>query len=498
MTKYDIAIIGSGLGGLVSALILGKEGKKVCVLEQHSIAGGNLQSFTRDGCVFDTGMHYIGSMGEGQYLRKYFDYLGISDRLNLIRLDDKGYDTLTFEGDNTEYPMSQGYELFRAHMLEYFPKEKKAIDAYVDKIRHVTAEFPLYNISKAKTYKLRPEVLGECATGFLHGITDNERLKNVLAGGLSLYAGYPDRTPLYIHACMRDSLVSSCWRPVDGSQQIAARLVEGIQAQGGEVLTSHKIAELQIENDQVVAAEAENGNTVHADAFISNAHPATTLGMIGEGKIRKIYRKRIMSLENTWGVFTLYAVLKPESLPYLNKNYFHYNSRGILHARHEEDHWPDNYYFYTPASSHSETHAESIVVMADMRFDEVKKWQNTSLNRRGEEYKHFKHQKAEMIINALERRLPGIREKIVKYYTSTPLTFRDYTGTHEGSAYGIMKDCHDPVRSIIQPRSKISNLYFTGQNLNLYGILGVTAAAVITCSEIVGMEYLSKKIADGR
>ena len=56
---------------------------------------------------------------------------------------------------------------------------------------------------------------------------------------------------------------------------------------------------------------------------------------------------------------------------------------------------------------------------------------------------------------------------------------------------------HDPLRSIILPRTRISNLLFTGQNLNLHGVLGVTASAVITCSELLGLEYLSKKIAHG-
>ena len=64
--------IGSGLGGLVSGVILSKEGLKVCVLEKHHKAGGNLQTFSRDGCIFDTGMHYLGSLDEGQYLHKYF------------------------------------------------------------------------------------------------------------------------------------------------------------------------------------------------------------------------------------------------------------------------------------------------------------------------------------------------------------------------------------------------------------------------------------------
>ncbi|MCK5078625.1 MAG: NAD(P)/FAD-dependent oxidoreductase, partial [Bacteroidales bacterium] len=97
----------------------------------------------------------------------------------------------------------------------------------------------------------------------------------------------------------------------------------------------------------------------------------------------------------------------------------------------------------------------------------------------------------------LEKRLPGIRANIEKVYTSTPLTFHDYTGTDEGSAYGIMKNCHDPLRSIILPRTKINNLFFTGQNMNLHGILGVTASAVITCSEIVGLQYLTNKISNG-
>ena len=92
--KYDVVIIGGGLGGLVSALILSKEGLKVVVLEQHHKAGGNLQTFTRDGCIFDTGMHYLGSLREGQYLHRYFKYLEVDDKLNLRQLDLEGFDTI--------------------------------------------------------------------------------------------------------------------------------------------------------------------------------------------------------------------------------------------------------------------------------------------------------------------------------------------------------------------------------------------------------------------
>ena len=59
------------------------------------------------------------------------------------------------------------YDNFSAGLLQQFPGEKHAIDRYTRKLRSVVNEFPLYDISTAQSYKIRPEVLGECATAFL-------------------------------------------------------------------------------------------------------------------------------------------------------------------------------------------------------------------------------------------------------------------------------------------------------------------------------------------
>ncbi|MBQ0740648.1 all-trans-retinol 13,14-reductase, partial [Aquimarina celericrescens] len=83
---------------------------------------------------------------------------------------------------------------------------------------------------------------------------------------------------------------------------------------------------------------------------------------------------------------------------------------------------------------------------------------------------------------------------IQKMYTSTPLSYRDYIGSNKGSMYGYVKDVNKPMHSFISPRTKIENLMFTGQSLNMHGILGVTISAVITCSEIIGKDYLLDKI----
>ncbi len=497
MMKFDVVIIGGGLGGLECGLILSREGMAVCVLEQHKRPGGNLQTFTRDNHVFDTGMHYIGSMAPGQYLHRYFRYFGIAGKLNLRRLDVDGFDTITFDGDEREYRLSQGYGRFVAKLEEQFPGEGPAIESYASKIRSVTADFPFFNLADADTYNLPRHLLGDCAFDFLTGLGTNCRLRDVLAGSFSLYPGQEKHTPLYVHAAIRDSLISSCWRPVDGSRQIADLLVAAIREQGGLVLTDSRVEEILIEGEKAVGVRLAGGDKVFATQVISSAHPVSSLNMIPEGKIRKAYRKRITGLKNTRGVFALYGLLEKDSFPYLNRNYFHYSHSGIMDAGHDNDGWPDNYYFYTPATSGEGNYAGSFKVLTDMDYSELSRWADTSTGMRGAEYEEFKARRAEKLIDALEQRFPGIRGKIKKYYTSTPLTFRDYTGTLEGSAYGIMKDCHDPLRTIILPGTKVSNLFFTGQNLNLHGILGVTASAVITCSEIVGLRYLTKKIANG-
>ena len=62
MSKYDIIIIGSGLGGLECGAILSKEGYHVCVLEKNELFGGCFQTYQRGGHRMDTGIHYIGSL----------------------------------------------------------------------------------------------------------------------------------------------------------------------------------------------------------------------------------------------------------------------------------------------------------------------------------------------------------------------------------------------------------------------------------------------------
>ena len=143
--KYDVVIIGSGLGGLLCAAILARQGMKVCVAEKNKQFGGNLQTFSRNKQIFDTGVHYIGGLGKGQTLYQVFKYTGLMDELRIEKMDEC-FDKILIENDEAIYCQSQGYEAFIKNLAQSFPAEKNNIIAYCEKVKEVCASFPLYNL----------------------------------------------------------------------------------------------------------------------------------------------------------------------------------------------------------------------------------------------------------------------------------------------------------------------------------------------------------------
>lgn len=499
MPKHDFVIIGSGLGGLECAALLSQRGYDVMVLEKNKQIGGNLQTFSRDKCIFDTGVHYIGGMEKGQNLYQYFKYFGIMDDLKIRKMDEDGFDVISFEGDDNEYRHAQGYDNFVEVLARQFPKERHNLEKYCNKIREVCASFPMYNLYPTNNDFLNTNYLDVSAKDFINSCTSDEKLQKVLGGNNMLYAGEGNKTPLYVHAMIANSYIESSWRCLDGGSQIARHLAKKIRNNGGVIKSRTEVTGFEFSGSEIKAAVLKNGEKIEAKKFISNVHPSATLKMITEGRVRKAYRDRIDALENSISTFLTFLVPKKDSIPYFNFNYYHFVDDDIWNNVNYKDQWPPNVAIFTHASSKSEEYAEAMTLMAYMKFDEMDEWAhsfNTVAEKdfRGESYEAFKAEKAEIMIDIAERKIPDLRNKIHAYYTSTPLTYRDYIGTVDGSIYGITKDYKNPLRSFLSPKTKIPNLYLTGQNLNLHGILGVTIGSLVTCSEFVDNKELMSKI----
>lgn len=140
--------------------------------------------------------------------------------------------------------------------------------------------------------------------------------------------------------------------------------------------------------------------------------------------------------------------------------------------------------------------AKTGVILSYMQMKDVEKWADTKIGHRGDDYEAFKKQKAEKIIESVERQFPGLRAQIKNYYTSTPLTYLDYTGTENGGMYGVARDIHLGAACRVPHRTKIPNVLQTGQNINSHGILGVSVGTIVTCSELIPAERIYNQIVE--
>ncbi|MFH6602759.1 phytoene desaturase family protein [Maribacter algicola] len=502
---YDVVIIGSGMGGLVAANILAREGKSVCVLEKNNQFGGNLQTFVRDKTIFDTGVHYLGGLSEGQNLYRYFDYLGILEGLQLRKLDKDGFDLITFDDDHIAYPHAQGYENFINNLVKKFPEEKKAIRTYCDKLKEVCKKFPLYNLETGKPYHDDAALFNLRAKAYIDSLTTNEKLRAVLAGSNMLYAGDPEKTPFYVHALSVNSFIESAYRCADGGSQITKLLVRRLKNFGGDTVKHQEVTRINVSDNRVNSVTTKKGKTVHGGLFISNIEPKRTLKLADEGHFRKSFARRIEKMESTISAFSIHITLKPKSFKYLNHNYYHYkNEEAVWNSpKYTQQNWPLSYMVSMGTRKNQGHWGDQLTAITYMRFEEVEPWVDTfntvaHKNDRGKSYEEFKLKKTEIFLTELEKKFPDIRNCIHSIYTSTPLSYRDYIGSVQGSMYGHIKDANNPLKSFISPRTKIENLFFTGQSLNMHGILGVTISGVVTCSEILGGKYLLDKIVNSK
>lgn len=493
-TDYDVIIIGSGLGGLVSAYMLSKNGYKVAVLEKHHQIGGCLQSFKRFGQKFDTGMHYIGSMEPDQILYKFFNYLDLLDNVPLKKLDTDCYDLISIQGEKYEFAM--GFDNFIEKLSKKFPNNTADIRNYIKRIREIAQASPLFNLKEINTpVFIEADYIKTSINDFIASSTSNYKLQNVLAGNLPLYAGVKDKTPTYIHALINNFYIESAYRIVGGSDSISKSLANSIKKFGGEIITNCEVTAMHCNESKAVSVEISDGRIFTAKSFISNIHPQATIEKLNTNLIRKAYKERIRNLDNTISNFTVYIKFKQDKVPYMNYNYYNYDKYSVWDANdYDANTWSQSYLYMHQCHDINAVFAESAELIAYMRFADVKKWENTKVGRRGDDYKQFKLERAEILLNKLEESFPNIKSNIESYETSSPLTYRDYTATKDGSMYGIVRDKNFPTQTLISQRTKVPNLFMTGQNINSHGILGVTIGALITCAEFLGLNYIIKEI----
>ena len=489
-------IIGSGLGGLSCGCILAKNGYEVTVLEQGDQMGGCLQCFRRGDTMFDTGIHYIGGAEKGQILHTLLHYLGVDQIIKLSKLNKKGYDVISFQG--VQYHIANGREPFINTLAKHFPDSREELNRYYDLVKLVTSSFAMHSLNRNVDLNVNAEYQMRTVNDVIDSIITNPLLRQVLASRLPLYAGVKDHTPFYVHALIADSYNQSASRIVGGSSVVADALADTIRNMGGRVLLKHRAEQIECDDYQATAVITQDGERFEADLVVSAIHPANTIQMVNSRLIRPAYRRRLADIHQTTGAFTVYLKFRKDSVKYMDSNYYLYRGDSVWGCEDYDDTtWPKFLLYMHVCHEENPEYARAGEILTYMNMDELQQWSDTHVGRRGEQYEEFKRQKAGTAIEALEQEMPGLRDNIETYYTSTPLTYLDYTGIPEGAMYGIQKDVAS-LGNNVSCKTSIPNLFLTGQSIILHGMLGVISGSFVTCSEILSPNVIFSQLEESR
>ena len=460
----DVLIIGSGLGGLECGALLAQKGLRTLVLEGSHQPGGCMQSFRRGGLHYDTGLHYVGGLAPGQTMHKAFGQLGLLD-LPWERMDE-AFDRVIIAGRH--FAFHQGYQAFVDGLAKDFPHQREALQSYVWRLQHVTEEDMEVN-----------------AYDYLSKTFSDEMLLNVVSAAAMKTELKRESLPLFNFAHTCSSYIESSWRLRGDGNLLVNKLIDTICKAGGEVRTDSRVVRLTETDGHISKAVCADGSTYEAGYFISDIHPAVLCQMLEDcPSVRKAFRRRMASAENTTGMFTAQLSIKPGALRYFAHNVFVYDKPNVWTMTEANDPVKGVMVSARVPEDGSDM-LRQIDLLTPMPWPECKAWEDTKVGHRGEDYKAFCKQKTEQCLTLAEQYIPGLRDMVEHCYTSTPLTYRDYLGSPEGGAFGMRKDCRAPMLSFHSVSTPLPNLLLTGQSIILPGIEGVTMTAFETCSRII-------------
>lgn len=506
LNGYDAIVIGSGIGGLGAAALLSRlSGQRVLVLERHYEAGGYTHTFRRPGYEWDVGVHYIGSVHPKTMLGKFLGL--ISDGSLQWEPMDEVYDRIII-GDN-HYDLPAGRQNLKRQLTEYFPEETKAIEAYFRLIREAAAASGPYFLSKLLppllAQVLRPRLLEpfyrfsrRTTREVLEELTDNQRLIAVLTGQWGDYGLPPAESSFAMHAMLVTHYIHGAVYPVGGSRRIAEAIVPVIEASGGQVLVRAEVEEILVEAGRATGVRMTDGRTIHAPTVISSAGVFNTFERLLSPSLAQAHDlpARLQTIQPSAAHLCLYLGLEhtAEELGLEKTNLWIYPGDDIearLHRAYEdpEQELPLIYISFPSAKDPDFTRRfpgkATIEMITVAPVSWFKKWRGTDWKNRGEGYEAFKESISRRLLEELYRQLPQLRGKVDHCELSTPLTTQHFMNYQDGEIYGID---HSPARfeqEFLRPRTPISGLYLTGQDIATCGIAGALFGGVLTAGSVL-------------
>ncbi|MFH1139309.1 MAG: NAD(P)/FAD-dependent oxidoreductase [Pseudomonadota bacterium] len=473
----DAIVIGSGIGGLTSAVLLAQLGRRVTVVEKNRQPGGMMRSYSRNGIDCPVGVHYISSLGPGEPLAFLYEKLGILDRIPFERMGRSGIiDRYIFDDFSFDLPPS--LELFEVVLRDKFPAEQKQISALMDKLKQAAASIGTIAGVLAPENSMGPTDM-ETSDEFLTRLGCSGRLKQIISVSGYLVGMRLEECPAWIHFTTLAAYLASSWRLAAGGAQMADVFAARLAELGGRLILGDPVREIEVEQKRATGVRLASGIRIKADEIVSSLHPKVTLSLLPEKAFNPARAARVQALPETSGVFCVQAAVPAATQPALDHNLYRVKS-----GANQE---PTPTFLQVRETARPDWNL--LTAIRSSSIDDWSAWSETAFSKRGRGYRAQKDAwAAELMEEAADVLGPLGQATVIDSYT--PLTLRDWVNAPQGGAYGLKRSLEQLLTVVQLSRRGVGGLFLVGQSVMAPGILGVTLGVLKTLAPLVGKERL--------
>ncbi len=485
---FDVIVIGSGIGGLVTATQLAAKGAEVLVLERYVIPGGSAGYFEREGYRFDVGASMIfgfGTQGTTNLLTRALDAVNVS--LETIPDPVQIHYHLP---DGLNLKVYKDYEKFLHQITAYFPQEQVGIRRFYDECwkvfnclnrmellsleepRYLTRAFFQHPLACLGLVKYLPQNAGDMARRY---IKDPQLLKFIDMECYCWSVVPADLTPM-INAGMvfSDRHYGGINYPKGGVGQIAQKLVEGLEKAGGKIQYQARVTKILTEDGRAVGVQMANGKIYRARRVVSNSTRWDTFEkLLPALEMPKAERKWQRRYQKSPSFLSLHLGAKAEVLPEGTECH-----HILLEDWDKMEAAEGTIFVSIPTLLDPDLAPTGFHIIHAFTPSWMQNWQGFSPT----EYEQKKEEAAGRIIERLEKIFPGLDAGLDYLEVGTPRTHRRFLGREDGT-YGPIPR-HKLLGLLAMPfnRTAIPGLYcvgdgtFPGQGLNAVAFSGFACA----------------------
>ncbi|MBK8417803.1 NAD(P)/FAD-dependent oxidoreductase [Candidatus Villigracilis saccharophilus] len=482
MEKFDIVIIGAGLGGLSAAGYLAKAGKKVLVLEHHTVPGGYAHEFRRGKYRFEVALHALDGAAPGGWSYPILKDLEVFDQVHFHRIDP----FYTVQFSKQKIVAYADLMMYESEMVKHFPHERDGIHKIIAdmvetywQVRRFDAEGQLgIRPPLEKMPALYPNMMSAMNISldeYMSKFLQDSELKTAFTTLWGYYGLPPEKlnAAIFIFPWVSYHLMGAYY-PEGGSMAMSRALEATLKKYGGEVRYKQTVNKIEIKDGRAVAVVTEKGLRVEADVIISNANsPDTLLKFVGREHLPADYVRGIEEAKPSISNFVLYLGLDRDlqAEGFTDHEMFvvdGYDSNASYQAALDGDFARTglsitNYSIADRGSAPEGGTVLNIFSLADWNSDN--QWgtggnlENYSDN---PQYNELKKAATEILLDRTEKLIPGLRKSIKYIEVGTPITNWRYSRNIGGAIYGTDQTVDNSYGARLNAKTPIKNLFLTG------------------------------------